>query len=321
MPSGWQQRVLVFEEDFCSPDASLSPQARAAIQALRPRAFWHCAASVQFTETATGEVWDTNVNGLQRTLELASDIGASVFNHVSTAYVAGTLSGRVPETIHLRPETFNNVYEESKLRGEHMVDAYCRAHGLGYRIFRPSVIIGHTQTCRSSSNAGMYRVLDLLEKFHEVVEAKQPGHFQKHSLKVGIDPEATCNLIPVDLVAEEMLSLAACGDRSLGRVFHITNERTLKVAEFFEAACPLAGIGRFEIATSTTRLSAVDQLFRKGLTHYSPYFNCRKTFDRTNGRAVGVDRLQADFHWDQERLKVFIQSWLARPKREKEVVS
>src|SRR5207248_2549677 len=95
VPAEWQKRVLVFEEDLCSPSDLLSPEAVAAIQALRPREFWHCAASVQFTETSAGEVWDTNVNGLQRTLELAGSVGVSIFNHVSTAYVAGTLSGRI----------------------------------------------------------------------------------------------------------------------------------------------------------------------------------------------------------------------------------
>src|SRR5438309_2095405 len=56
VPADWQKRVLVFEEDLCSPSGLLGPQALAAMQTLRPWEFWHCAASVQFTETAAGEV-------------------------------------------------------------------------------------------------------------------------------------------------------------------------------------------------------------------------------------------------------------------------
>ncbi len=86
-------------------------------------------------------------------MRLAEGFGSGAFNHVSTAYVAGRLTGRIAEVDDPRPRAYNNIYEESKHLGEYIVAKDCGASAMGYRIFRPSIVIGHSRTHRSSSGA------------------------------------------------------------------------------------------------------------------------------------------------------------------------
>ena len=70
--------------------------------------------------------------------------GFERFVHISTAYVAGTRSGRILETDPL-PDKYSTHYEESKAKAEILV----RQAGLPYTICRPGMIIGNSKTGRT----------------------------------------------------------------------------------------------------------------------------------------------------------------------------
>jgi nucleoside-diphosphate-sugar epimerase len=308
-PRRWLDRVVVGEEDLTAGAADAGV-ARLLGHGLRPSQFWHCAASIKFAESVDRTVWNTNVAGLSRALGLADLLGVAVFNHVSTAYVAGTLGGTIPETTDLRPGAFNNVYEESKLHGERLVTAYCQERGLGYRVLRPSIIVGHSRTYRTSTTVGLYHVLELLRKFRDLIESRQPGYFRSHPLRVPLHPRATLNLIPIDVVVAEMTALAQCGPATLGQVFHITNEEPLNLVAAMKLALSAVGVRRFEAVEPGAPVTAVDHLFAKGLRHYRPYLDCHKTFDRSNVARHGADLYQRHARLDQAKFGNLVRWWI-----------
>jgi nucleoside-diphosphate-sugar epimerase len=97
-----------------------------AAPALGPVArAWHCAASLRYEDSHRDEIWHTNVEGTRKALELARRCSAAEFHHISTAYVAGTRKGIVPEVPVDAPAAAptNNAYETSKVGGEQLVGA------------------------------------------------------------------------------------------------------------------------------------------------------------------------------------------------------
>jgi len=149
VPAGWAGRVIVIDLELCEGIDDVKAFAAQARRSFRTREFLHCAASVEFTGERGGSVWRANVDGLQNALRLAEAFASRVFNHISTAYVAGQRTGRIVETIDHRPRAYNSIYEESKHLCEQTVAEHCGGSAMRHRIFRPSIVIGHSRTYRS----------------------------------------------------------------------------------------------------------------------------------------------------------------------------
>jgi thioester reductase-like protein len=310
-PAEWARRVIVIEHDLTADELRPIGVASVAGRVFQIDEFWHCAAAVEFTGERGGAVWRANVDGLRNALAIANRFGARVFNHVSTAYVAGKLLGRIGEAVDKGPRAYNNIYEESKHLGEHFVIRDCRLSGMNYRIFRPSIVIGHSRTRRASSGAGLYQAVDRFDAFARGMRGKSPGYCQNQTLKVRINREATINLIPVDIAVAEMFDLAALGARTFDEVFHITSESPVGVQDAVRLTLELVGVKRFEVVGPEADLNLVDRMFNRSLKFFAPYFGQRKIFERNNVARHGVDRHQLGYLMDLERLRGFIGHHLA----------
>jgi thioester reductase-like protein len=140
-PIRWDERVVVIEHDLGEDELRPFGVADVAGRVFQIYEFWHCAAAIEFTGERGGTVWRANVDGLRNALTIANLFSARVFNHISTACVAGTLSRRIADAVDASPRACNNIDEESKHLGEDMVVQHCRMCNMNYRIFRPSIII------------------------------------------------------------------------------------------------------------------------------------------------------------------------------------
>jgi nucleoside-diphosphate-sugar epimerase len=301
-------RVVVAEDNLLSGDGSAAMPAWDSIP-FQITSFWHSAASVNFVESQRSVVWQTNVDGLRNALSLARRMNVSVFNHVSTAYVCGNAKGRILETDNRMPAGFNNIYEESKHYGEQMVREFCRNFGMSYRILRPSIIIGHSQTFNTSSSSGFYYCLDVLRQLHEKVSSRDPEYFQYQPFRVRMERNATLNLIPVDIVVSEMLDLHRAGYRTVDQTFHLTNECPASALDLLQMISHDLGIMQIESAGSDGELRPLDRLFNRQLEVFTPYLTQNKLFDRSNVARHGIDRHQMSYLLDMQRLKKFIAGY------------
>jgi nucleoside-diphosphate-sugar epimerase len=310
-PAGWAERVIVFDHDLGAEGVRPEGVADVARRVFEIGEFWHCAAAVEFTGERGGTVWRANVDGLRNALAIADKFGARVFNHVSTAYVAGKLTGRIAETLDPSPRAYNNIYEESKHVGEHYVARHCRLSKMNLRIFRPSIIIGHSRTRCTSSDAGLYQAVDQFAAFARVMRAKSPGYFQSRTLKVQLDRDGTLNMIPVDIAVAEMLDLATLGARTFGQVFHIISESPLSAHDAVRLTLEMVGVDRVEVVGPGADLNFADRMFNRSLKFYVPYFGQRKIFERSHVARHGVDCHQLGYLMDLDRLRSFIDHHLA----------
>ncbi len=264
----------------------------------------HCAASLSFRPEDRAAVRRINVDGTRSLLEAAARLGVAEFNHVSTAYVAGDRAGDILEDQVCRPAGFSNGYEESKWDAEAVVRDGCAARGIGYRVLRPSIIIGHSTTHRLSSSSGFYNVVQTI---------LQLGRVQRHrgqSILLPLPPDATLDLIPVDVVVAETIHLLEAGDATLGHAFHLTSDGPLSLIEVLSRLSPLAGfsIDRQDEAAEVGRLA---RMLLQRLRHYTPYLGQIRRFDRGNVRDAGVPLQQP---LDVERLRDFVAGFIDRQR-------
>ena len=162
----------------------------------------HCAAETGLQKSHE-ELRNINVDGTRhvvRMAELLPDLQR--FTYVSTAYVAGTQSGRIKEDAPL-PTQFYSQYEQSKAKAEKIV----RESTLPYIICRPGMIVGNSKTGRTRNFNTVYYVLKLL--------------LQGKLRVLPVSSRQTVNVIPVDYVAKQVTSLTF-NPKAEGRTFHLT---------------------------------------------------------------------------------------------------
>jgi nucleoside-diphosphate-sugar epimerase len=268
----------------------------------------HSAADLSFREGDRDRVWAANVDGTRRLVDaVAGAPGLRSLNHVSTAYVAGTATGRIREDSASPPPGFNNGYERSKWHAEQVVRERAAELGADVRIFRPSIVIGHSQTLRTSAATGFYKILDMLHRFAPAV-AERGSVIAVPSCR-----GATLDLVPIDLVVAELLALLEGGPATAGRVYHLTNEHPLTISDVLFGVAPLLGLRmRATTAVDGRTDDGLGGVLTGAIRHYLPYFGQQRTFDRRNVHAGGAGQFQQGYRLDLVALREFATAYLDR---------
>jgi len=207
-----QDRWRVVSGDILKPDCGVDEAKVGRVSCV-----WHVAASLRFEPELAPDIFRHNVEGTRNVLALADRIGAERFQYMSTAYVAGAREGSILEQLMPLDTPVNNAYEGSKVRAEHLV----AQSGLDYRIYRPSIVIGYSKTASAAaSESGFYGYVRRLARLRRVLQRR--GELDKLALAtLPGDPEAPLDLIPVDAVVHNAVSIARSPSRA--RIFHLTN--------------------------------------------------------------------------------------------------
>ena len=266
----------------------------------RPTDFWHCAASLEFEEARAREIFLNNFQGTRNVLDVAKQLGAERFLHISTAYVAGKRCGVIPEEAP-RPELgFQNTYEESKAATERML---LEEREIEIYILRPSIVIGHSRTFATTSNAGVYgfmREMYRLQRRFERSNAEIPP------IRLSGKDESIFSVIPVDLLAAEAVSISLSATED--RIFHITRRNQTTAIETIQLMCNELGLPRPAIVALGEPLDPVSEMLMNRLTFSKPYLSgykrfCTKHTDAVTGGAEAEELDALPFtRWYREYL-------------------
>lgn len=273
-------RVVAVRGDMTQPGLGLSDRDRCLMQAAGPLHVWHSAASLKDTEEALSEVVAHNVTGVERLLKLVLQFDITVFNHVSTAYVAGR-SPVARETL-ARPRGFSNRYEQTKHYGECLVHDYCSAARVPYRILRPAIVVGHSVTGRATGYTGF---LGWALKLAALNEASG-GALARQKLTYVAKPDAELNVIPINSVVEDCLGIDAAGSTTHNRVFHLTNTAAPTIEQLSRAACRALGLAGFEFAPTADGLDLLSKRFYRWTRFERPYTMSHKQFSRHDSNGL-----------------------------------
>lgn len=271
-------RPVVLEGNLAQPFCGLSEKDRHWIH-------WNCsallnnAASLSFRGSdRAAEPWLSNVTGTGNAIAVARAAGLEHFHHVSTAYVCGLRTGTVREDDLDVGQAFGNDYETSKCEAEKMV----RAAGFGSAtVYRPSIIVGDSETGYTSTYHGFYAGLRL---GHTLLTRVVKGSTSGPALLalLGVNEADHKNFVPVDWVAA-VIAHAVQTPAARGRTFHLTHPEPL----------PLRTVGRiiqqavetFSVAASPDDPDVCDEQWfadnlRSQLDVYQSYFRNDPVFDR-----------------------------------------
>src|SRR4051812_14756161 len=152
-----------------------------------------------------------------------------MFHHTSSIADAGDWKGPWLETMFNEGQEHAHAYHRSKFESEKLVREELKAP---LRIYRPGIVVGHSQTGEMDKIDGPYYVFKLIQRLRYAL----PQWFPL------IGPEGNpLNLVPVDFVAKSMDHIAHLSDDQVhGNTFHLTDPEPLSrgqvINEFLKAA-------------------------------------------------------------------------------------
>lgn len=267
---------------------------------------WHIAANVKFLESMQNEIIVTNLEGGKNILQFAEKLRIPVFNYISTAYVAGKNNGIAKENIDFEKFPPNNVYEQSKRLMELEIVKSHQKGNLNYRIFRPSVIVGHSITAiPDPSNGGFYGFLSILKSFKIAYENNYPEYFTNHPLKFHCNGNNTLNIVPVDYVTRMMHQISE-EKNSLNKIFHITSDVANTLRDFAFYTNFYSGINIL-LVQSCIDFNQADLIFSRKINRYAGYLMNNLKFEK---KSILLSGLKAEkCAASQEKIHALIQAF------------
>lgn len=180
--------------------------------AQKTNKIFHCAASTNLGQSLE-EARSTNLAGTKHMLDLANR--SNFFNsfenffHVSTAYVAGDTTWTVDSSKIGLNQPFKNGYERAKAESEILV----RGSGLNHCIYRPSIIVGDSQTGITTSFNVLYIPVKFLVR----------GFFSA----LPFNSQTPFDVVPVNYVADAITSLSGFNFKnSEGKIIQPSNRNS-----------------------------------------------------------------------------------------------
>jgi thioester reductase-like protein len=275
--------------------------------------FWHSAASLHFEARYADEIMAVNCQGTARALELAARLGASQFNHVSTAYVAGARQGEIAEAACPRDTRSSNLYERSKVEAEALVE---RAPRFVRRILRPSIVIGHSRTLETINPTGLYGFLRKLRAYRGMLARTQASLVREKSLRLRVDAGTELDLIPVDRVAANAVAIALVRDPPPIGYFHLSNPSAPQADMTTEVMFETSGLAPPTFVTDGSALDWLDEEFQARTAFYRTYLTGSRTFLRHNTvRAVGPEPAEP-YRISRDALRRYCAWYVARLEQE-----
>ena len=212
-----------------------------------------------------------NVEGTKNVNEFVkSAANLRRYNYISTCYVAGKRTGVILETELAHEAGFRNFYEETKYLAELEVEKLKEKYPV--TIFRPSVVVGDSNTGETAKYDGIYYLLLYLQK--------SPALFRY--VNVG-NKKVKVNLVPVDFVVEGIAGLSK-EETAVGKTIALADPNPLTTEEIFDAMAENL-TGKTSVIKPPPALIENSLLLSispalTGLPHSSvPYFFLSQTYD------------------------------------------
>ena len=181
------------------------------------RHFFHLAAIYDLTASAQAQR-EANIDGTRNALDLAAAIKAGCFHHTSSIAAAGLYPGVFREDMFDEAEGLDDPYLRTKHDSEGLVRAEKRVK---WRIYRPGMVVGHSQTGEMDKIDGPYYFFTFLKKLRQMLPPWMPT--------LGLEG-GRINIVPVDYVVDAMDHIAH-KPRLDGQCFHLTDPEPQRVGE------------------------------------------------------------------------------------------
>jgi len=195
-----------------------------------------------------------NVEGTKHVIEFANSHDVGRFHHTSSITVAGSYKGVFQEDMFNEEQKLPHHYHRTKYESEQLVRDGVEAKTL---IFRPGIVLGHSQTGEMDKIDGPYYFFKLLQK----LRAALPEWFPVAGPEGG-----STTMVPVDFVAKAMDHIAHLPDEDLpGDTFHLVDPEPMSVGETLNTFAKAAHAPQFAMRIDQNLINVVPKQVRAGL--------------------------------------------------------
>jgi NAD(P)-dependent dehydrogenase (short-subunit alcohol dehydrogenase family) len=253
---GWdRKRIVPVTGDLSKSRLGLTP---AQIKALSGKVqhFFHLAAIYDMAADAASQQV-ANIEGTRHAIELAAALKAGCFHHTSSIAAAGLYPGVFREDMFEEAEGLKDPYLRTKHESEGIVRKECK---VPFRIYRPSMVIGHSKTGEMDKIDGPYYLFTLIKKMRETLPQWVPT--------LGIEG-GRLNVVPVDFVADAMDHIAHKKGLD-GQCFHLVDPEPMRFGELMNTFCRAAHAPEMTMRLDARMLAVVPGAVRSAVTNLPP---------------------------------------------------
>jgi nucleoside-diphosphate-sugar epimerase len=318
IPEDRKHRIQIIEGDLLAPRLGLSESKHASL-AESVREIIHCAAETSFLQSKHRQVEAVNVGGMQKILELAVEGGCLLFHHVSTAFVTGQTRNYCREEL-ITPSacaySFNNPYEETKYKAEHLATELCGDAGIRLNIYRPSIVYGNSVNGKTFRFNALYHPLRAIHRLYESYRTDLDTQGGKNAGKVGVrrgdngslffplsvPVKRGCgiNIIPIDFFVSTFLKIF--NNCPVGNIYHIVQKKNTKIEDIVAYTARYFSLAGLKSSYKNGSKAPLDKLFRIYNKVYMPYFQDSRKFSFDHVKECGIIPSAADtFTFEQYR--------------------
>jgi NAD(P)-dependent dehydrogenase (short-subunit alcohol dehydrogenase family) len=195
-----------------------------------------------------------NVEGTKHVIEFSNAHDVGRFHHTSSIAVAGNYEGVFQEDMFDEGQKLPHHYHRTKYESERLVREGVEAKTL---VFRPGIVVGHSETGEMDKVDGPYYFFKLLQKLRTAL----PEWFPLAGPEGG-----QTNLVPVDFVARAMDHIAHLPDDELpSDTYHLVNPEPMSVGGALNEFARAAHAPQFVMRIDQNLTNVVPKQVRTGL--------------------------------------------------------
>ena len=195
-----------------------------------------------------------NVDGTRHVVEFANAHEVGRFHHTSSIAVAGSYRGVFQEDMFDEGQKLPHHYHQTKYESEKLARQGVEGKLI---VYRPGIVIGHSETGAMDKIDGPYYFFKLLQKLRRAL----PEWFPLAGPEGG-----QTNLVPVDFVAKAMDHIAHLADGDLpGDTYHLVDPQPMSVGQTLNEFARAAHAPQFSMRIDSNMTNAVPKPVRAGI--------------------------------------------------------
>ncbi len=250
------KRVIPVTGDLTRAYLGVSPAKRKELEGEIKHVF-HLGAVYDLKADAQSQQV-ANVDGTKHAVQFAEAVQARCFHHVSSIAAAGLYQGVFREDMFEEATGLEHAYFRTKHESEGIVRHQCE---VPWRIYRPGIVVGHSETGEIDKIDGPYYFFKLIQKMRRAVPAWMPT--------VGIEG-GRINLVPVDFVVKAMDHIAHM-PRQDGKCFHLTDPKPKRIGEILNIFAEAAHAPQMTMRVDARIFNYIPGVVKQGLAMFPPF--------------------------------------------------
>jgi len=255
---GWGdqgKRVIAVSGDVSKPWLGVSAAKRRQLQGKISHVF-HLAAIYDLRANAASQQ-ATNIGGTLNAVRFAEAIQAKRFHHVSSIAAAGLYPGTFREDMFEQAADLDHPYFRTKHESEGIVRSKCT---IPWRIYRPGIVVGHSQTGQIDKIDGPYYFFKLIQKMRKTMPAWMPA--------VGLEG-GRLNIVPVDFVVKAMDYIAHKAGED-HKCFHLTDPKPKRIGEVLNLFAEAAHAPQMTMRIDARLFNYIPAVIKQGIRMLPP---------------------------------------------------